>query len=49
MHIGMIVGIGPAATDHYYRYLTRHKLLSFQIPTLSAMHARLRLELRTCQ
>jgi len=22
MHIGMIVGIGPAATDYYYRYLT---------------------------
>src|SRR4249920_1124739 len=21
MHIGMIVGIGPAATDYYYRYL----------------------------
>ena len=20
-HIGMIVGIGPAATDYYYRYL----------------------------
>jgi aspartate racemase len=21
MHIGLIVGIGPAATDFYYRYL----------------------------
>ncbi len=21
MHIGLIVGIGPAATDNYYRYL----------------------------
>jgi hypothetical protein len=49
MHIGMIVGIGPAATDYYYRYLTRHKLLAFPIPTSSAMHARLRLELRACQ
>ena len=23
MHIGMIVGIGPAATDYYYRYLIK--------------------------
>ncbi len=39
MHIGLIVGIGPAATDYYYRYLisalarTGHKL------TLTMAHA----------
>lgn len=39
MHIGMIVGIGPAATDYYYRYLIRVLGLANRDLQLTMAHA----------
>jgi aspartate racemase len=39
MHIGMIVGIGPAATDFYYRYLIAALARAGQDLDLSMAHA----------
>jgi aspartate racemase len=39
MHIGMIVGIGPAATDYYYRYLISAMAAAGQDLQLTMVHA----------
>jgi aspartate racemase len=39
MHIGLIVGIGPAATDFYYRYLISALALAGQDLDLTMAHA----------
>jgi aspartate racemase len=39
MHIGLIVGIGPAATDYYYRYLISALARAGQNLTLTMAHA----------
>lgn len=39
MHIGLIVGIGPAATDFYYRYLISALSQAGQDLTLTMAHA----------
>jgi len=39
MHIGLIVGIGPAATDYYYRYLIAALARAGQNLTLTMAHA----------
>jgi aspartate racemase len=39
MHIGLIVGIGPAATDFYYRYLISALSRAGQDLTLTMAHA----------
>src|SRR5215471_11315410 len=39
MHIGMIVGIGPAATDYYYRYLIAAAARAGKNLDLSMAHA----------
>ena len=39
MHIGMIVGIGPAATDYYYRYLIKAFGLANRNLQLTMAHA----------
>ncbi len=39
MHIGLIVGIGPAATDYYYRYLISALAREGQDLTLTMAHA----------
>src|SRR5215471_5962824 len=39
MHIGMIVGIGPAATDYYYRYLIAAAARAGKDLELSMAHA----------
>jgi aspartate racemase len=39
MHIGLIVGIGPAATDYYYRYLITALALAGQDLDLTMAHA----------
>jgi aspartate racemase len=39
MHIGMIVGIGPAATDYYYRYLISALARVGRDLTLTMAHA----------
>lgn len=39
MHIGLIVGIGPAATDYYYRYLICALARAGQDLTLTMAHA----------
>ena len=39
MHIGMIVGIGPAATDYYYRYLIKAFGLANRDLQLTMAHA----------
>jgi len=39
MHIGLIVGIGPAATDFYYRYLISALARAGQALTLTMAHA----------
>ena len=39
MHIGLIVGIGPAATDYYYRYLISAFARAGQDLTLTMAHA----------
>jgi aspartate racemase len=39
MHIGLIVGIGPAATDYYYRYLISTLAQSGHKLTLTMVHA----------
>jgi aspartate racemase len=39
MHIGLIVGIGPAATDYYYRYLISALARAGQDLTLTMAHA----------
>jgi aspartate racemase len=39
MHIGLIVGIGPAATDYYYRYLIAALARAGQALTLTMAHA----------
>lgn len=39
MHIGLIVGIGPAATDYYYRYLISALARAGQDLALTMAHA----------
>jgi aspartate racemase len=39
MHIGLIVGIGPAATDYYYRYLISALARAGRDLTLTMAHA----------
>lgn len=39
MHIGLIGGIGPAATDHYYRALISHAAMSGINLELTIVHA----------
>jgi aspartate racemase len=39
MHIGLIVGIGPAATDYYYRYLISASARAGHDLTLTMAHA----------
>lgn len=39
MHIGLIVGIGPAATDYYYRYLISALARAGQDLSLTMAHA----------
>jgi aspartate racemase len=39
MHIGLIVGVGPAATDYYYRYLISALARASQDLTLTMAHA----------
>ena len=39
MHIGLIVGIGPAATDYYYRYLISALARAGQDLDLTMAHA----------
>ena len=39
MHIGLIVGIGPAATDYYYRYLISALARASRDLTLTMAHA----------
>ncbi|MES2951147.1 MAG: aspartate/glutamate racemase family protein [Pseudomonadota bacterium] len=39
MHVGLIVGIGPAATDYYYRYLISALARAGQDLTLTMAHA----------
>src|SRR5215467_4604510 len=39
MHVGMIVGIGPAATDYYYRYLIKAFGLANRDLQLTMAHA----------
>lgn len=39
MHIGLIVGIGPAATDYYYRYMIAALARAGQSLTLTMAHA----------
>jgi aspartate racemase len=39
MHIGLIVGIGPAATDYYYRYLISALARAGHDLTLTMAHA----------
>jgi len=39
MHIGLIVGIGPAATDYYYRYLIAALAAAGHDLTLTMAHA----------
>jgi aspartate racemase len=46
MHIGLIVGIGPAATDYYYRYLISALARAGQDLTLTMAHADTRTLLR---
>jgi aspartate racemase len=46
MHIGMIVGIGPAATDYYYRYLISALARAGQDLHLTMAHADTRTLLR---
>ena len=46
MHIGMIVGIGPAATDYYYRYLISALARAGQDLHLTMAHADARTLLR---
>src|SRR5512147_1035352 len=46
MHIGLIVGIGPAATDYYYRYLISALTQAGQDLTLTMAHADTRTLLR---
>jgi len=46
MHIGLIVGIGPAATDYYYRYLISALARSGQDLDLTMAHADTRTLLR---
>jgi aspartate racemase len=46
MHIGLIVGIGPAATDYYYRYLISALARAGQDLELTMAHADTRTLLR---
>jgi aspartate racemase len=46
MHIGLIVGIGPAATDYYYRYLISALARAGQDLALTMAHADTRTLLR---
>jgi aspartate racemase len=46
MHIGMIVGVGPAATDYYYRYLISALARAGQELHLTMAHADTRTMLR---
>ena len=46
MHIGMIVGVGPAATDYYYRYLIAALARAGQDLHLTMAHADTRTMLR---
>src|ERR1700730_400182 len=46
MHIGMIVGVGPAATDYYYRYLISALTRAGQELHLTMAHADTRTMLR---
>jgi len=46
MHIGLIVGIGPAATDYYYRYLISAFARAGRDLTLTMAHADTRTLLR---
>jgi len=46
MHIGLIVGIGPAATDYYYRYLISALARAGQDLDLTMAHADARTLLR---
>jgi len=46
MHIGLIVGIGPAATDYYYRYLISALARAGRDLTLTMAHADTRTLLR---
>jgi aspartate racemase len=46
MHIGMIVGIGPAATDYYYRYLISASAQAGRDLHLTMAHADTRTLLR---
>lgn len=46
MHIGLIVGIGPAATDYYYRSLMAASAQAGQALTLTMAHADLQMLLR---
>ena len=46
MHIGMIVGVGPAATDYYYRYLISALARAGQDLHLTMAHADTRTMLR---
>jgi len=46
MHIGLIVGIGPAATDYYYRYLISALARADQDLDLTMAHADTRTLLR---
>ena len=46
MHIGLIVGIGPAATDYYYRYLISALARAGQDLDLTMAHADTRTLLR---
>lgn len=39
MHIGLIVGIGPAATDYYYRYLINSLARNSHDLTMTMAHA----------
>ena len=39
MHIGLIVGIGPAATDYYYRQLISAAALAGKDLELTMAHA----------
>ena len=39
MHIGLIGGIGPAATAHYYRHLVQHHEAAGRRMELTIVHA----------
>ena len=42
MHIGLIGGIGPAATEFYYRHLTRAHARADRALELTIVHAQVR-------